>query len=133
MINEKRRIYKKINGNEYLNQLEDKLQYTSMYNSEFAFRKPELPSTENYYSSSENRNRYESIILNKGIELFNQIENLGSHAIRPLGMTLPSNKTLGTGSHAFTWRNISNTCPLVFWWETNGWYPLFPVKNRGKH
>ena len=52
---------------------------------------------------------------------------------RPLGDTVKSHKTLGTGTLFFTWRNISNTCPIVFWWDVFGhnWTPLFSLKNRG--
>lgn len=102
-----------------------------MRNKGIAFRPSNLPVKEEFYSSSQARDRYENILLKKGIELIHNIQTLTVESIRPLGMTNPSNKTLGTGSHFFTWRNISNTCPIVFWWEANGWYPLFPVKNRG--
>ncbi|KPP98444.1 MAG: hypothetical protein HLUCCA01_10590 [Bacteroidetes bacterium HLUCCA01] len=98
--------------------------------AQYAFRPPEKPNKESFYSSAENRNRYEQIVLNKGIEIIERIHNVGA-PVRPLGFTSPSYKTLGAGSHAFTWRNISNTCPLVYWWESNGWFPLFSVANRG--
>ncbi|HUS86204.1 MAG TPA: hypothetical protein VMW76_03105 [Bacteroidales bacterium] len=104
-----------------------------MRNSEFAFRNPEYPKKEEFFSSPENRIRYEEILLEKGFGIIKSIDNLTAKSLRPLGMTPPSYKTLGTGSHFFTWRNISNTCPLVFWWSANDWYPLFPVKNRGNH
>lgn len=102
-----------------------------MTNEKFAFRNPDFPKTEEFYSTPQARDRYESILLNKGIEIINSIEDLKAKSLTPLGMTPPGWKTLGTGSHFFTWRNISNTCPIVFWWGANGWYPLFPVKNRG--
>ena len=102
-----------------------------MRNAEFAFRNPAYPEKEEFFSNPENRIRYENILLKKGFEIIKSIDNLTVKSIRPLGMTPPSYKTLGTGSHFFTWRNISNTCPLVFWWGANNWYPLFPVKNRG--
>jgi len=102
-----------------------------MRQSQFAFRHEGHPINENFFSSPANRNRYESIILNKGIQIINQIDNLNAQSLRPMGMTPPSYKTLGTGTHCFTWRNISNTCPIVYWWEANGWTPLFPVQNRG--
>lgn len=119
-------------GLEFLKFIEDAfLRNYPMRNEKIAFRPSNLPVKEEFYSSSQARDRYESILLKKGIELIYNIENITVESIRPLGMTNPSNKTLGTGSHFFTWRNISNTCPIVFWWEANGWYPLFPVKNRG--
>ncbi|MCF8308790.1 MAG: hypothetical protein K9I68_07275 [Bacteroidales bacterium] len=104
-----------------------------MRNEKHAFRNPDYPKKEKFFSSPENRIRYENILLKKGYEIMASIENLSAKSLRPLGMTPPSYKTLGAGSHFFTWRNISNTCPIVFWWEVNGWYPLFPVKNRGNH
>lgn len=104
-----------------------------MRNENFAFRDPAFPKEEVFFSSPENRIRYENILLEKGYEIMKSIDNLTAQSLRPLGMTPPSNKTLGAGTHFFTWRNISNTCPLVFWWGANDWYPLFPVKNRGNH
>jgi hypothetical protein len=120
------------NGVEFLEFIEKafELEYPMKF-EKYAFRNPEYPKKEETFSSPENRNRFEEIILDKGIEIIDNIENLNAKGIRPLGMTSPHYKTLGTGSHTFTWRNISNTCPLVYWWETGGWYPLFPVKNRG--
>ncbi len=102
-----------------------------MRNEKVAFRNPKYPKKEEFFSSSENRIRYENILLQKGFEIMKSIDNLAAKSLRPLGMTPPSYKTIGTGSHFFTWRNISNTCPIVFWWGANDWYPLFPVKNRG--
>lgn len=119
-------------GEEFLNFIESAFDRTyDMKNENFAFRNNDYPTKEEFYSSPEARKRYENIILKKGIDIIHSIENLRVPSIRPLGMTPPGYKTLGTGSHFFTWRNISNTCPLVFWWGANGWYPLFPVKNRG--
>lgn len=100
-----------------------------MKNMEFAFRNPKYPANEQFFSTSENRIRYENTLLNKGLEIMNSVGNLNATSLRPLGMTPPSFKTLGTGSHIITWRNISNTCPLVFWWDTNDWHPLFARKH----
>ncbi len=110
---------------QYLNNLD------AEKNENFAFRNPDYPQQENFFSSIDNRNRYEEIILDKGLDIMSRIANLRARGLRPLGITNPTYKTLGTGTHTFTWRNISNTCPLVFWWEANGWTPLFPVANRG--
>lgn len=119
-------------GKEFLTYIEGAFERSyEMRNEKFAFRPEGHPIEEAFYSSPENRNRYETIVLNKGIQIIENIDNLSAKGLRPLGMSPPSHKTLGTGSHFFTWRNISNTCPLVFWWEANGWSPLFSVKNRG--
>ncbi|MCX6319172.1 MAG: hypothetical protein NTW29_17980 [Bacteroidetes bacterium] len=98
----------------------------------FAFRNINLPKKEEFFSSKANRIRFENIILNKGVELLNGVNELEENQ-RPLGMTNPTRKTLGTGTIFFTWRNISNTTPVVFWWEVQGsnWYPLFKLDNRG--
>ncbi|SUJ16215.1 Uncharacterised protein [Sphingobacterium spiritivorum] len=100
-------------------------------NEKHAFRNEDYPVQESYFSSNYNRKRYEYILLEKGFEIMKRIDFEMARGLRPLGMTNPSNKTLGTGTHYFSWRNISNTCPLVFWWGKNDWYPLFPVQNRG--
>ena len=119
-------------GKEFLKFIEEAFERSyEMRNEKFAFRNPDFPKTEKFYSSKEDRIRYENIILDKGIQIINSIDNLCAQSLRPLGMAPPSFKTLGTGSHFFTWRNISNTCPLVYWWGANNWHPLFPVQNRG--
>lgn len=100
-------------------------------NEKHAFRNEDHPAQESYFTSNYNRKRYEYILLEKGFEIMKRIDSEMARGLRPLGMTNPSNKTLGTGTHYFTWRNVSNTCPLVFWWGANDWYPLFPVQNRG--
>ncbi|MEM8525917.1 MAG: hypothetical protein AAGG68_14860 [Bacteroidota bacterium] len=97
---------------------------------EFAFRPTKEPKKETFFSSPENRNRYEYILLTKGIEILESVKKLNS-PMRPLGYTVKSHRTFGLGTHFFTWRNVPNTAPLVFWWKSKTWYPLFPVKNRG--
>ncbi|WP_077920937.1 hypothetical protein [Spirosoma sp. 209] len=119
-------------GVEFLNFIEKAFERSyPMTNDQYAFRSESMPTKEDFFSSPDNRDRYEKIIVQKGIEIIKNIDNLRVQAIRPLGFTQPAYKTLGTGSHCFTWRNISNTCPLVYWWEAN-WYPLFSVQNRGR-
>lgn len=115
-------------GNDFLIELEENKKYPLSKGS-FAFRNPNYPKKEIFFSNPENRIRYENILLKKGLEIIDSIDNIHADSLRPLGMTNPSYKTLGTGTHFFTWRNISNTCPLVFWWDTNGWTPLFPRKH----
>lgn len=99
-----------------------------------AFRPSNLPKEETFFSSSENRLRLESIFLNKGLEILSKVKSENpDKRKRPLGDTVRSHRTFGTGTLFFTWRNISNTCPLVFWWDVPGhnWTPLFCVKYRG--
>lgn len=99
-----------------------------------AFRPRTLPKIETFFSSPENRIKLENLFVEKGIELLNKIKSDNpDQRKRPLGDTVRSHKTLGTGTLFFTWRNISNTCPLVFWWDVHGhdWMPLFCLKNRG--
>ena len=119
-------------GQKYLDYLEGTSKRDYAWGKEkYAFRDKSYPKKESFYSNPTNRIRYENILLKKGIEIIQSINLVRADSLRPLGMTPPSYKTLGTGSHFFTWRNVSNTCPIVFWWGSNDWYPLFPVKNRG--
>ncbi|WP_462254195.1 phosphoribosyltransferase-like protein, partial [Ferruginibacter sp.] len=97
---------------------------------EVAFRKKGTPAVESFFSSPENRIRFENILLEEGVKLFDKVDKL-KRVQRPLGITVPFHKTLGTGTLFFTWRNISNTTPIVFWWDNHGWYFLFELKNRG--
>ncbi|MEC4095414.1 phosphoribosyltransferase-like protein [Myroides odoratimimus] len=122
-------------GNEILNFIEEEFNDDDyeFRNEKFAFRNEDYPKEETFFSSKDNRIRYENILLKKGFEIMQRIENINAKSLRPLGMTNPSNKTLGSGTHFFTWRNISNTCPIVFWWGSNNWIPLFPVKLRGNN
>ena len=115
--------------NSYLEQLEATNDYCTR-NKEKAFRPNNKPVNEEFYSSAAARDRYEKIILTKGLDILNLVNNV-SASIRPLGCTTPSYQTFGMGSHVFTWRNISNTCPIVYWWGSNDWIPLFQINNRG--
>lgn len=97
---------------------------------ERTYRPNNKPSVETFYSSMDARLRLERIFVDKGVEILSHVNSLKSNH-RPLGVTYPSYKTFGTGTMFFTWRNISNTCPIVFWWNNHGWKPLFPLANRG--
>lgn len=94
----------------------------------YAYRKPYIK--EMFFSSPMNRIRYENILLSKGIELIANIQSVVKPNVRPLGFMNPDYKTFGLGTHFFTWRNIPNNCPLVFWWDVAGhdWRPLFPPR-----
>lgn len=99
-----------------------------------AYRRQTQPNRETFFTSKGNRLRIEQIFLDKGIEIINQIQDEESkRKHRPLGKTYPGYKTFGTGTLFFTWRNISNTCPIVLWWDVpaHNWKGLFPLFNRG--
>lgn len=100
---------------------------------DYAYRKDENPAKENFFTSPENRIIYENILLQKGISIIEMIKSPVKPNLRPLGLINPNYKTYGLGTHFFTWRNIPNNSPLVFWWQVEGhnWQPLFPVSNRG--
>lgn len=101
-----------------------------------AFRPLSLPSQETFFSSKENRKRLETIFLEKGIEIINRIQDEQKRKNhRPLGKTYPSYQTFGTGTMFFTWSNISNTCPIVLWWDNpnHNWKGLFPLNKRGNN
>lgn len=100
---------------------------------DYAFRKANTPLKEVFFSSPENRIKFENIITEKGIDIINMIQGELKPNIRPLGLINPNYKIFGLGTHFFTWRNIPNNSPLVYWWEVNShnWKPLFPVANRG--
>lgn len=100
---------------------------------DYAYRKEGTPLNEIFFTSSENRIVYENILLQKGLSIIDMIKGEEKPNLRPLGLINPTYKTFGLGTHFFTWRNIPNNSPLVFWWEVQGhdWQPLFPVANRG--
>ncbi len=104
---------------------------TAVKYEEYAYREINNPKKETFFTSPENRIRYENNLLKKGLEIISKIES-PSEGLRPLGIVNPSYKTFGLGTHFFTWRNIPNNSPLVFWWDIpeHGWKPLFKPKRR---
>lgn len=99
--------------------------------AEYAFRSLQKPVEEKLFSSPPSRNRLETLFLVKGIEILSRVGELRVEQIRPLGYTIKSHKTFGLGTLFCTYRNIPNNCPIVFWWHSNNWRPLFVLKNRG--
>ena len=95
-------------------------------NKHQAFRQQGTPVKENFFTSCDDRIKYEDILLNKGLEIINMTA-MPSANVRPLGLLSPQHKMLGLGTHFITWRNIPNNCPLVFWWDVpeHNWKPLF--------
>lgn len=100
---------------------------------DFAFRRANTPAKEMFFTTPENRVHFENLLVEKGIDIINMIQGEVKPNLRPLGLINPTYKIFGLGTHFFTWRNIPNNSPLVYWWEVNGhdWKPLFKVANRG--
>ena len=92
-------------------------------NEEF-YRPAGRPQSEKFFTSVENRQRFERIVLQKGIEILNNA-NANIPNMRALGYSLPSQKNFGFGTLCFTWRNIANNAPLVFWYKGGRFIPLF--------
>lgn len=99
---------------------------------DYAYRPDNLPAKESFFTSPENRIKYEGILLQKGLLIIDMIQGPVSPNIRPLGFINPNYKTYGLGTHFFTWRNIPNNAPLALWWDVPGhdWHPLFPARRR---
>lgn len=91
------------------------------------YRTATTPVEETLFSSPENRNRFETIILKKSIEIYNKA-NSSELRMRPLGYSLYTDKSFGYGTLLFSWRNVPFNTPLVFWYEHKGWNPLFKRK-----
>ena len=109
---------------EQVNEHTKKNNYTTK--DEF-YRKKGMPVKEILFTSTENRIRFENIILAKGIEILCKAKT-NKINIRALGFALPSQKNFGFGTLCFTWRNIPNNTPLVFWYLGGGFFPLFVKK-----
>lgn len=94
------------------------------------YRSANLPNKEEFFTSSENRKIVENAFLQKGIQI---LDNANSHIpnMRALGYSLPSLKDFGFGALCFTWRNVPNNAPLVFWYSGGGFTPLFKVTRGG--
>lgn len=76
------------------------------------------------FSSITNRNRLQDIFLKKGIEILNQA-NVNIPNMRSLGYSLPTQRNFGFGTLCFSWRNVPNNTPLVFWYSNKYFFPLF--------
>lgn len=84
------------------------------------------------FTSTHNRIIFEKALLKKGAYICSLSQN-GNERMKPMGYS--HGISLGFGAFFATCYNISNNCPLAFWWgdvwssssETLGkWYPLLP-------
>ncbi len=91
------------------------------------YRNNNVPEIETFFTSSVNRNKVETIFLEKGISILEHT-NVNNDRMRALGYSIPSHKNFGFGALCFTWRSIPNNTPLVFWYNGGGFIPLFDVR-----
>jgi hypothetical protein len=94
------------------------------------YRPANLPTNEVFFTTVENRKIVENAFLQKGIQI---LDNANSKIpnMRALGYSLPALKDFGFGALCFTWRNVPNNAPLVFWYSGGGFTPLFKVTRGG--
>lgn len=92
------------------------------------FRNPNYPKKETFFSSPQNRIRFENIMLEKGLHIYDLATEESHRRMRPLGYGLPSHKNFGFGTLCFSYRNVPFNVPLVFWYPYRGWSPLFERK-----
>lgn len=79
--------------------------------------------TSQIFTSMKRQEIVEKEFLLKGLE-FLPHESINK-GIYPLGYDIT--RSFGFGSFCATKYNISNTCPVVLWWNVDAsWYPLFP-------
>ena len=119
--------------NEYKNEVTKRVdshtkQYGSISREEF-YRPINFPQKEEFFTCSRNRVLMENVFLKKGVEILNNASAPNKN-MRSLGYSIPSLKNFGFGALCFTWRNVPNNAPLVFWYSGGGFIPLFIV-NRG--
>jgi hypothetical protein len=90
------------------------------------FRDPTTPKEELLFTSNENRNRYEKIVLKRCVNIYNDADHLLQKLRpRPLGFGLNTEVSFGFGTLMFSWRNVPFNTPLIFWYPHNGCTPLF--------
>ncbi|HEX8563836.1 MAG TPA: hypothetical protein VF676_12740 [Flavobacterium sp.] len=112
------------------NQIEGKIKGAGYHeNDVIRYRDVNRPQAEEFFSSAENRERFEKIILDKCIQIYNSSSHLKEDLRpKPLGYGLYSDLSLGFGTLIFTWRNVPFNVPLVFWYRSQHWTPLFERK-----
>lgn len=111
-------------------QIEEKIRSSfPIENKAILYRENAKPTTETFFSSEANRQRFEKIILSKSIEIYNRSEPLKNNLrSRPLGYGLNNDANFGFGALIFTWRNVPFNVPIVFWYSSNNWKSLFERK-----
>lgn len=103
-------------------------------------KKVRLFRTNNYkgdiYSSEKNREIIEKQLMEAGLKIMNFCESTNQY-MRPMGYD--NRISFGFGAFFATYLNMSNNCPLAYWWGDSSaeeyhpfsrWYPLLPRKSN---
>jgi|GEM_PF-461215 len=111
-------------------QIEEKIQKLGYDKDKtIKYRAEGKPLNETFFTSKENRERFEKIILTKSIEVYYLSDKMKSEPRpKPLGYGLYTDMSFGFGALIFTWRNVPFNVPLVFWYPYHNWKPLFERK-----
>lgn len=111
-------------------QIEEKIQNLGYHKKEsIKYRPVDKPTTETFFTSRENRERFEKIVLTKSIEVYYRSDKMKNEPRpKPLGYGLYTDMGFGFGTLIFTWRNVPFNVPLVFWYPHHNWKPLFERK-----
>lgn len=119
------------NVNAYVQYMEE--QKTNTGKGGLGFRNDYIIEEESeLFTSTQNRVIYEKALLKQGAYIWS-LPKSGNDRMKPMGYN--HGISLGFGAFFATCYNISNNCPLAFWWgdldsspsETLGkWYPLLP-------
>lgn len=123
-----------VSGNVYVDRYMDELKREREEKGKkgLDFRKVPYYYTESpLFTSTANRIIFEHALMKAGSYICTLPEE-HNQSIRPMGYNY--NISLGYGAFFATCYNISNNCPLAFWWGNmrqngtvfDGWYPLLP-------
>lgn len=116
--------------NAYVQYMEEQKRITGK--GGLGFRSPYLNVESNLFTSESNRDVLEKALLKKGAYICSLSQNWNER-IKPMGYS--QGISFGFGAFFATCYNISNNCPLAYWWgdlwsppsEILGkWYPLLP-------
>lgn len=116
--------------NAYVQHMEE--QKTLTGKGGIGFRNAYVGEESGLFTSSNNRVIFEKALLKKGAYICS-LPQKANERMKPMGYS--HGISLGFGAFFATCYNISNNCPLAFWWgdvwsassETLGkWYPLLP-------
>ena len=101
----------------------------------FTFRSSARPASDRF-DSEENRTILEQELMEAGLKIYNLSQNRTQY-MRPMGFD--NRITFGLGSYFATFMNMSNNCPLAYWWgdaDAGDWHPLskwYPLLPRRAH